>query len=140
MIYIYVFNYYSLIIIFIIIIISIFFFSYLFVSIFLFTLSTLLYLYHLSLYLYPLSKGGSILFPGWQIALAQDVVVVVVQYRLGALGFGTLSSFDVNQTNLGMQDQRLALQWTKSNIGLFGGDSSQVGCVVLKSIDLFIYL
>ncbi|XP_076470862.1 acetylcholinesterase-like [Babylonia areolata] len=53
------------------------------------------------------------------------VIVVVVQYRLGVLGF--LSSGDgVVPENLGLWDQNLALRWVSANVGAFGGDPRQV--------------
>nr|ALO17576.1 juvenile hormone esterase like 7 [Scylla paramamosain] len=57
--------------------------------------------------------------------LDQDVVLVVVQYRLGVLGF--LSTEDsVMPGNLGLKDQTMALQWVQRNIHLFGGDKKRV--------------
>ncbi|KAJ3938889.1 uncharacterized protein N0V96_010996 [Colletotrichum fioriniae] len=50
-------------------------------------------------------------------------VAVVIQYRLGALGF--LSSADVKArgvVNAGLLDQAFALGWVQRFIGLFGGD------------------
>nr|ALT10384.1 juvenile hormone esterase-like protein 2 [Portunus trituberculatus] len=57
--------------------------------------------------------------------LDQDVVLVVVQYRLGVLGF--LSTEDsVMPGNLGLKDQTMALEWVQRNIHLFGGDRKRV--------------
>ena len=62
-----------------------------------------------------------------------DVVSVVINYRLGVLGFMASTSMS---GNYGFLDQRLALQWTQRNIAAFGGDPTQVtiagqsaGCV-----------
>jgi len=52
-----------------------------------------------------------------------QIVLVTVNYRLGALAF-LLTDWAVG--NLGIKDQRLALQWIQANIGAFGGDPSQV--------------
>jgi para-nitrobenzyl esterase len=59
------------------------------------------------------------------------VVVVSINYRLGALGFlatealATESGVD-SAGNYGTRDQIAALEWVKRNIGAFGGDASQV--------------
>lgn len=58
-----------------------------------------------------------------------DVVVVTVNYRLGALGFLDLSGavpgagFD---GNLALKDVLLALRWVQRNIAAFGGDPARV--------------
>ena len=59
-----------------------------------------------------------------------DVVVVTLNYRLGALGFLahpalTAESRD-NSGNFGLLDQQAALAWVKANIAQFGGDPSNV--------------
>jgi para-nitrobenzyl esterase len=57
-------------------------------------------------------------------AFARDgVVLVTVNYRLGALGFGL---FRDSPANLGLHDQLAALRWVQQNIAAFGGDPSQV--------------
>lgn len=52
-----------------------------------------------------------------------DVVSVVINYRLGALGFTASKSM---KGNYGILDQRLALEWTRDNIKNFGGDPNRV--------------
>lgn len=53
------------------------------------------------------------------------VIVVVMQFRLSALGF--LSTGDAaSRGNFGLKDQRAALRWVKRYIGLFGGDDSRI--------------
>lgn len=54
-------------------------------------------------------------------------IAVSINYRLAAWGF--LSSSEIKEsgnTNLGLRDQRLALQWVQENIAAFGGDPSKV--------------
>jgi carboxylesterase type B len=57
------------------------------------------------------------------VNIGKPIIVVNFNYRLSAWGF--LSSNEiagVGQTNLGLRDQRLALQWTQENIAAFGGE------------------
>uniref|UniRef100_A0A1L8DJA1 Carboxylic ester hydrolase n=1 Tax=Nyssomyia neivai TaxID=330878 RepID=A0A1L8DJA1_9DIPT len=54
-----------------------------------------------------------------------SVILVVMQYRLGSLGF--LSTGDLEcPGNFGFKDQTMALRWVKENIGCFGGDINSV--------------
>ncbi|XP_071876871.1 esterase FE4-like isoform X3 [Bombus fervidus] len=57
--------------------------------------------------------------------LAKDVVVVSVNYRVGAFGFLNLGH-RVAPGNLGLKDLIIALEWVKENIANFGGDSNNV--------------
>jgi para-nitrobenzyl esterase len=70
------------------------------------------------------------IYDGARLARRGDVVVVTVQYRLGALGFLYLrdilgGDFDCG-ANLGLLDQLLALTWVRDNIEAFGGDPANV--------------
>lgn len=64
------------------------------------------------------------LFDGRHLASAGDVVVVTLNYRLGALGF--LAGIDGLKGNYGLMDQRLAMTWVRDNIAQFGGDPDKV--------------
>ncbi|XP_041565227.1 neuroligin-4, X-linked isoform X1 [Drosophila elegans] len=55
-----------------------------------------------------------------------EVIVVTVNYRLGALGFLRPSIDAHNIANYALLDQIAALHWIKENIGAFGGDNSRV--------------
>lgn len=61
------------------------------------------------------------------IVRGAPIMVVVPNYRLN--GFGFLSGKEVSASgvgNLGLHDQRLALQWVQDHISHFGGDPSKV--------------
>ncbi|MEO9132555.1 MAG: carboxylesterase family protein [Sphingomonas sp.] len=69
-------------------------------------------------------------FDGTQLA-KKGVVLVTINYRLGALGFMahpelTAESPNHASGNYGILDQIGALQWIRRNIAAFGGDSSNV--------------
>ncbi|XP_037784822.1 venom carboxylesterase-6-like [Penaeus monodon] len=60
-----------------------------------------------------------------QVLMNHDIVLVVLQYRLGIMGF--LSTEDkVIPGNFGLKDQTLALRWVQDNIHSFGGDADRV--------------
>jgi len=65
---------------------------------------------------------GSIYLSG-PLAVRGDVIVVNINYRLGIFGF--LSDGE-GTGNLGLWDQRKALQWVQENIAEFGGDADMV--------------
>ncbi|XP_026195604.1 fatty acyl-CoA hydrolase precursor, medium chain-like isoform X2 [Anabas testudineus] len=65
------------------------------------------------------------LYDGSALAAYQDVVVVLIQYRLGLLGF--LSTGDEHMPgNFGLLDQVQALKWVQQHIHSFGGDPGLV--------------
>lgn len=61
------------------------------------------------------------------ISLQMPVIYVTMNYRLGAFGFMPGSEIlKDGSANLGLLDQRLALEWVADNIEAFGGDPSKV--------------
>ncbi|XP_053111648.1 fatty acyl-CoA hydrolase precursor, medium chain-like [Hemicordylus capensis] len=69
--------------------------------------------------------GGASIYDGSALSAYEDVVVVVLQYRLGLLGFFSTGSEDA-RGNWGLLDQVAALQWVQENIEAFGGDPHSV--------------
>lgn len=61
------------------------------------------------------------------VNLKMPVIFVAMNYRLGAFGFMPGSEIlKDGSANLGLLDQRLALEWVADNIEAFGGDPSKV--------------
>ena len=64
-------------------------------------------------------------YDGAFLAAEQNVVVVSVNYRIGAFGFLDARSFG-GVANCGLRDAICALEWVRDHIATFGGDSSRV--------------
>jgi len=76
-----------------------------------------------------IGSGGLRLYDGAGLARRGDLVVVTLNYRLGALGFLHLHGRGgelVGASNAGLRDQIAALAWVRENIARFGGDPEQV--------------
>ena len=69
-------------------------------------------------------SGAAPWYDGAVLARTQGIVVVGVNYRLGALGF--LQSPGLNERNLAIEDQLEALRWVRRSIAAFGGDPEAV--------------
>lgn len=69
---------------------------------------------------------------------SDGIIFVAPNYRLGALGWMRGPDIDaINGTaNVGLHDQRLALDWVQNNIHLFGGDPKKV---TLGGRECFLY-
>ena len=74
--------------------------------------------------------GSSPVYDGTKFAQHGDVVVVTVNYRLGAFGFLHLDEVFgadfAGSGNAGILDQVAALEWVRDNIEAFGGDPDHV--------------
>lgn len=79
---------------------------------------------------YTYGASSQPLFDATELAVTGDVVVVTINYRIGALGFLDLSSFSTDETvfdsNLALRDVLLALRWVRDNVEAFGGDPERV--------------
>lgn len=59
--------------------------------------------------------------------MMSDVILVTLNYRVGALGFLCLKDKTLDiPGNAGLKDQRLALKFVKNNIQNFGGDPNNI--------------
>lgn len=66
-------------------------------------------------------------YDGAQLAQDQNVVVVVIQYRLGPLGFFAHPAVsETSGANYALLDHVAALEWIEREIAQFGGDAANV--------------
>lgn len=72
--------------------------------------------------------GSGGVYDARRLAARGDIVVVTLNYRLGALGFLAHPSLGAagRVGNYGLADQQAALRWVRENIAGFGGDPSRV--------------
>lgn len=58
----------------------------------------------------------------------EGIIYVAINYRLGALGWlaGPTFQEEGGISNAALYDQRLAIEWVKTNIHLFGGDPNRI--------------
>lgn len=79
---------------------------------------------------YTFGSSSQPIYDGGALVRTGKVVVVTVNYRIGALGFLDLSSFSTPEVpfdgNLALKDILLALRWVQRNIRAFGGDPDRV--------------
>ncbi len=74
-------------------------------------------------------QGSGRVYNGRAFVEEHDVVVVTINYRMGALGFmhvGHLEAGLDESVNTGILDQICALEWVRDNISSFGGDPDNV--------------
>jgi para-nitrobenzyl esterase len=74
-------------------------------------------------------SGSTPWYDGTALVTRGDVVVVTINYRLGALGFLWLGDLDGRYRSSGVNgllDQAAALSWVRDNISAFGGDPENV--------------
>ncbi|KAG9094923.1 hypothetical protein FRC06_010334 [Ceratobasidium sp. 370] len=61
------------------------------------------------------------------VEIGKPIIYVAMNYRIGLFGFPPgQAAVDAGGSNLGLKDQRLALEWIQKNIAYFGGDPTKV--------------
>jgi carboxylesterase type B len=70
-------------------------------------------------------SGADSLSDGGNLASAEDLVVVNINYRLSTLGFLAIPGTNITG-NYGIADQVVALDWVIANIASFGGDPKRI--------------
>jgi para-nitrobenzyl esterase len=70
--------------------------------------------------------GSSRALDGSRLVLRGNVVVVSINYRLGALGFLYMHDVPDASPNVGLLDMVAALKFVKDNISRFGGDPNNI--------------
>ena len=76
---------------------------------------------------FVIGTGSTGLYNGGRLARRGNLVVVTINYRLGALGFLNLHALDDRlEANFGLRDQIAALEWVRDNVEQFGGDPDNV--------------
>ena len=79
---------------------------------------------------YLMGANSDAMYDGARLAAAAGVVLVSVNYRLGALGFLHLADLlgpgYGDSSNLALLDQLEGLRWIRRNIAAFGGDPDNV--------------
>ncbi|KAF2704146.1 lipase 3 precursor [Pleomassaria siparia CBS 279.74] len=61
------------------------------------------------------------------VVIGKPIIGISINYRMAAFGF--ISSKEIDETgnqNLGLRDQRLAMEWVNKHISAFGGDPDKV--------------
>ncbi|PQE07710.1 Carboxylesterase type B protein [Rutstroemia sp. NJR-2017a BVV2] len=75
------------------------------------------------------------------VADGKPIIYVAINYRLSIFGFARLPTLkDAKSLNVGMRDQRAALEWVRDNIQSFGGDPTRITAYGLSAGGTFISL
>ena len=89
-----------------------------------------------------LTGGSGSLYDPTRLVKKGRVIVVTINYRLGALGFlahPALDSEGHTNANYGLMDQQFALKWLRRNIGAFSGDRNRITIFGQSSGGLSVY-
>jgi acetyl esterase/lipase len=64
----------------------------------------------------------------------EQVIVVVIQYRLGAMGFLAVNQMldEDENLNFGLQDQQASFLWVRNNIAAFSGMKARFAAISMR--------
>ncbi|ORY61766.1 acetylcholinesterase [Pseudomassariella vexata] len=65
--------------------------------------------------------------PAQWVQRTQGHIVVTFNFRGNIFGFPNAAGLNDTEQNLGLLDQRLAVEWVRDNIAAFGGDPERIG-------------
>ncbi|KAH8646761.1 acetylcholinesterase [Xylariales sp. PMI_506] len=65
--------------------------------------------------------------PAQWVQRTKDHIVVSFDYRTNIFGFPNAAGIEDGLQNVGLMDQRLAVEWVRDNIAAFGGDPDRIG-------------
>lgn len=65
--------------------------------------------------------------PQQWIQRTQSHIVVAFNHRDNIFGFPNAAGLPLEEQNVGLLDQRLAIEWVRDNIAAFGGDPKRIG-------------
>ncbi|KAI9155638.1 Cholinesterase [Paramyrothecium foliicola] len=65
--------------------------------------------------------------PSQWVQRTQSHIVVSFNHRGNILGFPNAAGLPEEEQNVGLLDQRLAIEWVRDNIAAFGGDPQRIG-------------
>ncbi|KFQ78984.1 Fatty acyl-CoA hydrolase precursor, medium chain, partial [Phoenicopterus ruber ruber] len=82
--------------------------------------------------------GGASRYDGSALSAYENIVVVIIQYRLGLLGFFNTGD-EHARGNWAFLDQVAALRWIQENIEHFGGDPGSVTLFGISAGSCFVF-
>ncbi|CAJ2508478.1 Uu.00g135040.m01.CDS01 [Anthostomella pinea] len=71
-------------------------------------------------------QGEPYLQPSDWVQRSQAHIVVIPNYRLNIFGYPNAAGLATTSQNVGLMDQRRAIEWVRDNIEAFGGDTSRI--------------
>jgi cholinesterase len=72
---------------------------------------------------FAIGNTNSPFYNGNYLADAEDIIVITVNYRINVFGFPGAPG---EEQNLGLRDQRAAVEWIRDNIWHFGGNPNKI--------------